>query len=249
MKKQQIAVITATSTLAAAALAWGIAEDQKIKAAKTAENLSSALRCIDHHNDETNKGTTNQCDGVILASLPNDVAKDFNVAFEKHEKVVKAANEKKAAEKAAQRKAKAERDKAEREAKAKRLEDQLLAIAEREKAAREAKRKADAAFKAEGWWEQEPGIFVRWCTKTCSSADVIGDASYWLMEVWARDRAAGDIYAQINVLQNGTVVGWTNDTAFLAQGQKGVLTFTKYTPGSGSNYGAQLTKFTTRGSW
>ena len=32
------------------------------------------------------------------------------------------------------------------------------AKAERERAAREAKRKADAAFKAEGWWEQEPRL-------------------------------------------------------------------------------------------
>jgi len=112
-----------------------------------------------------------------------------------------------------------------------------------------AAKEAAAKFKAEGWWEQADGIFVRWCTQTCSSAGVIGDASYWLMEVWARDRAAGDIYAQINVMKNGTVVGWTNDTLFLSQGQKGILTFTKYLPGSGSNYQAQLVKFNARGSW
>ena len=113
----------------------------------------------------------------------------------------------------------------------------------------EENRKAEAKFKAEGWFQVSPGIYGRWCTETCSRAEVIGSSSYWLMEVWAKDRAAGDIYAQINVMQNGTVIGWTNDTAFLAQGQKGVLTFTKYLPGNGSQYQAQLVKFNARGSW
>ncbi len=108
---------------------------------------------------------------------------------------------------------------------------------------------AEAKFKAEGWFEVSNGIYGRWCTQTCSTADVIGDAAYWLMEVWAKDRAAGDIYAQINVMKNGTVIGWTNDTAFLAKGQRGILTFDKYLPGSGSQYQAQLTKFTTGGDW
>ena len=123
--------------------------------------------------------------------------------------------------------------------------DKRIAAANAKKAKAEAA--AEAKFKAEGWFEVDRGIYGRWCTNTCSRAEVIGNSSYWLMEVWAKDRAAGDIYAQINVMQNGTVVGWTNDTAFLAQGQKGVLTFTKYLPGSGSNYQAQLVKFNASG--
>ena len=67
------------------------------------------------------------------------------------------------------------------------------------------------------------------------------------MEVWAKDRAAGDIYAQINVLNGGTAIGWTNDTAYLSRGQKGVLTFSKYLPGYGSQYSAELVKFSARG--
>ena len=101
----------------------------------------------------------------------------------------------------------------------------------------------DAKVKAEGWFQVANGIYGRWCTETCSNAEVIGNAAYWLMEVWAKDRSAGDIYAQINVLQNGTVIGWTNDTAYLSRGQKGILTFTKYLPGSGGQYKAQLVKF------
>ena len=144
---------------------------------------------------------------------------------------------------------KAEADKAEADKKAKR--DALLAKAKADRDAQLARMKAeraaaDAKFAAEGWFQVSPGIYGRWCTQTCSDAEVIGDAAYWLMEVWAKDRAAGDIYAQINVLKNGTVIGWTNDTAYLSRGQKGVLTFTKYLPGSGSQYKAQLVKFDTR---
>ena len=108
---------------------------------------------------------------------------------------------------------------------------------------------AQAKFEAEGWFELSNGIYGRWCTDTCSQAEVVGNSSYWLMEVWAKDRAAGDIYAQINIMQNGVVTGWTNDTAFLDKGQRGVLTFQKYGLSNGAAYQAQLTKFNARGSW
>ena len=106
--------------------------------------------------------------------------------------------------------------------------------------------KAEAKFKEEGWFQLEPGIYGRWCTETCSNADVIGDATYWLMEVWAKEKAAGDIYAQVNILKDGVVIGWTNDTAFLSEGQKGVLTFSKYLPGGAGQYSAQIVKFNAR---
>ena len=118
---------------------------------------------------------------------------------------------------------------------------------EQKQAETKAKADAEAKFKAEGWWEVKPGIFVRWCTQTCSTAEVIGDASYWLMEVWAKDHSAGDIYAQINIEQNGVVTGWTNDTAFLSKGQRGILTFQKYGLSNGAAYQARLVKFNARG--
>ena len=106
-----------------------------------------------------------------------------------------------------------------------------------------AKAQADAKFKAEGWWEAQPGIFVRWCTKTCNNSKVIGDNRYSLMEVWAKDAHAGDIYAQVNLERNGVVIGWTNDTMYLSRGQRGVLTFDSH------QYfdQAQLVKFNARG--
>jgi hypothetical protein len=111
----------------------------------------------------------------------------------------------------------------------------------------EAKAQADAKFKAEGWFELEPGIYGRWCTETCSTAEVIGDQAYWLMEVWAKDRAAGDVYAQINVIRNGVIIGWTNDTAYIDRGQRAVLTFGKHGIDNPSQHQAQLVKFNARG--
>ena len=126
-------------------------------------------------------------------------------------------------------------------AEARKKADAALAkqAAEREQAA--AKAKAD--FEAEGWREAQPGVFVRWCTQTCNNSKVIGDNRYSLMEVWARDAHAGDIYAQVNLERNGVVIGWTNDTMYLSHGQRGVLTFDSY------QYfdQAKLVKFNARG--
>jgi len=106
---------------------------------------------------------------------------------------------------------------------------------------------ADAKFKAEGWFQIQRGIYGRWCTDTCSRAEVIGNSSYWLLEVYCKERACGDIYAQLNISKGGTVVGWTNDTAYLGYGQKGILTFQKYGLGNGASYTGSLVKFNARG--
>jgi hypothetical protein len=63
------------------------------------------------------------------------------------------------------------------------------------------------------------------------------------MEVWAKDRAAGDIYARVNLVRNGVVIGWTNDTSYLSQGQRGVLAFDSYQ----SFDNVQITEFNARG--
>ena len=80
-----------------------------------------------------------------------------------------------------------------------------------------------------GWTASDhPGIFWRWCTKDpeCSSDGVIGDGSYVLMQVWCKERACGDIYAQVNLVNDsGVVVGWTNDSGYGGFGQKVQLTF------------------------
>ena len=117
------------------------------------------------------------------------------------------------------------------------------AIAKQDAERKQAAAQADAKFEAEGWFQLEPGIYGRWCTETCNNSKVIGDNRYFLMEVWAKDAHAGDIYAQVNLEHNGVVIGWTNDTMYLSRGQRGVLTFDSY------QYfdQAQLVKFNARG--
>lgn len=96
-----------------------------------------------------------------------------------------------------------------------------------------------------GWQELKPGIFGRWCYENCSTSGVIGDDKYFLMEVWAKNQDAGDIYAQVNLLDVAdTVVGWTNDTLYLSKGSKGVLTFTTHQENVTT---ARLVKFSTKG--
>ena len=113
----------------------------------------------------------------------------------------------------------------------------------------EAEERAEAAaveakFKAEGWWEQEPGIFVRWCEDSnCPGRASDHYSDYvWRAMVYCRDRACGDIYARLNILQDDIVVGWTNETAYGGRGQKVVLTFGSSTQGSG-----RIVEFTARG--
>ena len=120
-------------------------------------------------------------------------------------------------------------------------------LAKQDAERKQAAAKADAKFEAEGWFQLEPGIYGRWCTKTCSTAEVIGDQSYWLMEVWAKDRAAGDVYAQINIVRDGVIIGWTNDTAYIDRGQRAVLTFGKHGLNNPGQHQAQLVKFNARG--
>lgn len=107
----------------------------------------------------------------------------------------------------------------------------------------QAKANAEAAFKAEGWWEAQSGVFVRWCENQCAETESFMD-SVWRMEVWCKERACGDIYARINIMdgRNGPVIGWTNETAYGGIGQKVILTFQSSTSGT-----ARLTEFTARG--
>jgi len=211
--------------------AIGVASFIALAAAGTAINNSSVNQC--------NKGDEVACNKLIDLPSPELYSSQVTNPYFADKLKLRAEATKRNAEAEIKRKAEIA---AAAEASRKRLAEQ--AAKERAEIAA-----AEAKFKAEGWFELDKGIYGRWCTHTCSRAEVIGSSSYWLMEVWAKDRAAGDIYAQINVMQNGTVVGWTNDTAFLSKGQRGVLTFQKYGLSNGAAYGAQLTKFNARGSW
>ena len=122
--------------------------------------------------------------------------------------------------------------------------------AEEAREAAEAKRiaaanAAEAKFKAEGWWEVSDGVYMRWCTDTNPCPGSANDhyTDYvWRAMVWCKEQACGDIYARINITNNGTVMGWTNETAYGDYGQKVVLTFGSHVHGS-----AELTEFIARG--
>jgi len=163
-----------------------------------AENKANIDRCVEL------KGDTNACDRInrSKAYIPNGYQPtvDLTVSLRKEAKV-KAEADKKAAE--------------QRQAIARAAKGKALAAAE-------------AKFKAEGWFELKPGIYARWCTETCSLAKVIGSGAYSLMEVWAKDAHAGDIYARVVVLRDGEIVGYIKDTIHLSRGQRGVLTFDSY---------------------
>ena len=113
------------------------------------------------------------------------------------------------------------------------------------KNAAKAKAAAEAKFKAEGWYERQDGIFVTHCDNIyCPGPTSNGYSKYtWRYMVWCKERACGDIYAKLNITQNGVVVGWTNDTAYGGYGQKVVLTFGSSTRGKGS-----IVEFIARGA-
>lgn len=116
---------------------------------------------------------------------------------------------------------------------------------EKRKNAELKQKEVDAAFRAEGWWEQRPGIFLRWCTdqNPCPGPRGNGYSDYnWRAMVWCKERACGNIYAKMNILQGDTVIGWTNDTAYGDAGQKVVLTFGSSKQGEG-----RIVEFVARG--
>jgi hypothetical protein len=84
-----------------------------------------------------------------------------------------------------------------------------------------------------GWQATDyDGVFLRWCTEDPACQAAKGHTSsggYVLAQVWCNLRRCGDIYARVNLIaENGTVVGWTNDTGYGDRGQVVQLTFSSY---------------------
>lgn len=98
-----------------------------------------------------------------------------------------------------------------------------------EERAKKAAAAAEAKFRAEGWSDTDrAGVYWRWCSQDCDSSKAIA-GRYVIAEVWCRDTACGDIYGRVNLMnKQGTVIGWTNDTAYGDVGQKVLLTFDSY---------------------
>ena len=216
-----------TGTLLSAAIAGSAVYFNRYAAdqaeIKQADNKVDAERCINIHSSETIKGTDKACDRVDQSLLSGDTLTRFKTAFANH----------KQAQADAKAKAAKEKEEADKARRAK------LAAAAKAKAAEEAK------FKAEGWWEAQNGIFIRWCgsSNPCPGPTSNGYSDYtWQAMVWCKEHACGDIYARLNILNGETIVGWTNETAYADYGQKVVLTFGSSTRGSG-----RIVEFIARG--
>ena len=95
---------------------------------------------------------------------------DFALADRVTNPIYKQAVAELVAEQEAEAKEKAEAERAKAEAERLTAERQ----AELRAAAAKKRQEEEAKFKAEGWMELSPGIYGRWCTKTCSKAGVIG---------------------------------------------------------------------------
>jgi len=95
-----------------------------------------------------------------------------------------------------------------------------------------------------GWTASDtPGIYYRWCYDCKPPEYSIG--SYVQLKIWCKEQACGDIYARVNFVdKEGTVVGWTNDTAYGGLGQKVVLTFDS--AAKGTRRSAEITELNFR---
>nr|BDD44074.1 hypothetical protein 14 [bacterium] len=189
----------------------------KAEAMALQKNQSRIAECIDL------KGKAYNCGRIDLALADEETKNQVSPFIQKWEEEKAAAAEKRKAQ----------------------FAKMEAAEKERKRLAAEANAKADAKFKAEGWWEAQPGIFVRWCDPDSSCPGRARDHytdRVWRAMVWCKERACGDIYARMNILNGGTVVGWTNDTGYGSYGQKVVLTFGSHISGNG-----RIVEFEARG--
>ena len=213
MEKKEALVLAAFCVLGVGAIGFGVQRFQASAAraweTRKVANLAGAKRCIDAHSPLAQKAKTFLLDCELIKPdlLPEEIKADFGQALAKNEVF-----------------------------KAQQAEEKLRRQAAQAKKAAEEKAAAEAKFKAEGWWEPQEGIFMTWCGKVyCPGPTSNGYSDYtWRAMVWCKERACGDIYARLNISQNGVVVGWTNDTAYGGYGQKVVLTFGSRTSGTGS---------------
>ena len=98
----------------------------------------------------------------------------------------------------------------------------------------------------DGWSKTNAkGVYWKWCddVDNCDASNANG--KYVMALVWCKEKACGDIYGRVNLINDaGVVNGWTNDTAYGDVGQKVQLTFDTYRDGWSK---ARLTELNIRG--
>jgi Protein of unknown function (DUF2510) len=89
-------------------------------------------------------------------------------------------------------------------------------------------------------WSEDKSIAYKWVKVNNDCYSCI----YWTLEVVSKLGCSGGVYGEMNILQNGIVVDYTNDTlSYLAPGQKGRLSFETYRDGT---FTGRLTELTCR---
>ena len=238
MNRIQLAITGTAAAALAVAVGFGVSHTQKIAEERRIENLSLAKKCLASIDDCTNN--------IDVKALPEDMKKDVYSALAdakirrelvsnaKRCVAFKSLDSCEGLNSTLLKEVDPELQKKYNDAlwSAKRA---AIEEEKKEKARLARIKREEEEFKRLKWWEASNGIYARYCTsgpKPCSSSGVIGDASYVLVEIWCKERACGDIYGRVNLLNNsGTVVGWTNDTGYGGFGQKVVLTFDTYREG------------------
>jgi Protein of unknown function (DUF2510) len=90
-------------------------------------------------------------------------------------------------------------------------------------------------------WSDDKSIAWKWDR---SAGNDCYSCRYWTVEVVSKLGCSGGVYGEMNILQNGTVVDYTNDTlSYLSPGQKGRLSFETYRDGT---FTGRLTELTCR---
>jgi hypothetical protein len=78
-------------------------------------------------------------------------------------------------------------------------------------------------------WSEDKSIAYKWVKVNNDCYSCI----YWTLEVVSKLGCSGGVYGEMNILQNGVVVDYTNDTlSYLSPGQKGRLSFETYRDGT-----------------
>lgn len=99
---------------------------------------------------------------------------------------------------------------------------------------------ADSApWYPEGYSQYDSTFATKWIQ---NAGDDCWGCSYWTLDVVTSTNCSNGVYAELNILKNGTVVDWTNDTlSSLSVGQVGRMQFETYDEGS---HTGQLTTLT-----
>lgn len=86
---------------------------------------------------------------------------------------------------------------------------------------------------SEEWWpagfvSASRDIAAKWVTERVPDPCGYGACTYWGIEIVSRNGCLNGVYLEIDILRNGTVVDWTNETvSSLRTGERAEVVFTK----------------------